>query len=272
MRISFRTLMHRLLTYPILLFVMLIYRFIDNKRVILDIFYLIRGFPHGYLKGDLRIAFFNGLKIIFPFKEDPSFDDVWLRNIYYPYNPSKEDVILDVGAHMGFFVLKIARKVKNVVAIEPHPINFYFLCLNIFQNCLQNKVIMLRLGLGREDGWAYLDESGYGFGRSKMTFLPQRYRVKIKSLDNLLSELPLSRVDLIKIDTEGDELKILEGAAKTLKRYKPKLLIAAYHFNDESIMIEKFLQKHDYKVFRYSVPLFLSRSAELYLYAEPKQK
>ncbi|MEM2703944.1 MAG: FkbM family methyltransferase [Candidatus Bathyarchaeia archaeon] len=154
----------------------------------------------------------------------------------------------------------------------PHPINFYFLCLNIFQNCLQNKVIMLRLGLGREDGWAYLDESGYGFGRSKMTFLPQRYRVKIKSLDNLLSELPLSRVDLIKIDTEGDELKILEGAAKTLKRYKPKLLIAAYHFNDESIMIEKFLQKHDYKVFRYSVPLFLSRSAELYLYAEPKQK
>lgn len=113
MKLSPRILFHRLLTYPPLLPIMSLYRLFRNKKPVLDAFYFLRGLPHGFLRGNLRIALFEGYKIVFPFNEDPFFDDIWLRDVYYPYNPSKNDLVFDIGAHMGFFTIKIARRVKK---------------------------------------------------------------------------------------------------------------------------------------------------------------
>ena len=98
---------------------MSLYNITPNKKSVLDAFYFVRGLPHGYLKGKIRIAIYDKLKIVFPFNEDPSFDDVWLRDVYYPYEPQSNHIVIDVGAHMGFFTLKIVRSVKKVVAVEP---------------------------------------------------------------------------------------------------------------------------------------------------------
>lgn len=101
MNVSSRAFLHRLLTCPILLPLMLLYFAVDHKKVVLDAFYWIRGLPHGYTKGLMRYALYHDLQIAFPFNEDPFFDDVWLRDVYRHYVPNVNDVVVDVGAHMG---------------------------------------------------------------------------------------------------------------------------------------------------------------------------
>ena len=246
---------------------MLLYFVTQNKRAILDVFYWLRGIPHGYLRGKLRVASYAGLKIVFPFIEDPAFDDVWLRDVYQAYTPQKEDVVVDVGAHMGFFALKVARKVKKVIAIEPDPDNFNFLLQNVCRNKLNDKVISQNVALGEHYGNIFLDRTAYGFGRTRSTTKKTPYLSKLRTLTGLLSESNLGKASLIKIDTEGFELDVLEGSVETLQRDKPDLIIAAYHYPNESHNVSDFLKKHHYSVFFYCMPLFLFGGKETYLYA-----
>src|SRR4030042_3071119 len=100
MKISFRTFLHRIMTYPVLSLIMLTYALAGNKRRILDVFYFVRGLPHGYVRHGIRTAFYDDLAITFPCEEDPAFDAVWLSEVYYAYVPQRKDVVIDVGAHM----------------------------------------------------------------------------------------------------------------------------------------------------------------------------
>lgn len=249
---------------------MLLYFVFQDKRRILDFFYFFRGIPHGYLKGNLRIAKYAGLRIVFPFIEDPAFDDVWLRDVYQEYIPKKDDVVIDVGAHMGFFTLKIARVVKTVIAVEPDPVNFSFLLENIDFNEFSNKIVASKVALGRENGSIFLDRTAYGFGRSRSTWKQTSYPCKMRTLASLVSEKNLKKVSLIKIDTEGFELDVLEGAVKVLQQYKPDIIIAAYHYPQESQIVSDFLRKRGYSVSSYYMPLFLFGGRETYLYAKAK--
>jgi FkbM family methyltransferase len=267
MRISPRAFLQRLSTYPLLMPIMPLYYLATDKKPVLDAFYFVRGFPHGYLEGGTRIASYNGLKIAFPFEEDPSFDDVWLRNVYYPYQPRRDHVVMDVGAHMGFFTLKIARKVARVIAVEPDPTNFEYLRRNVNANGLGGKVAVVNLALGEKERRIFLDRDGYGFGRTKTTSVKTGVSVRMTTIDRLVDRAQLDRLDVIKIDTEGSELEILKSATATLRRYKPDLLLAAYHFDHEFVHLARFLKSLGYAVSCYSVPLFLSSGTETYLYA-----
>ena len=131
---------------------MVLYSVVDNKQVVLDIFYLIRGTPHGYLTGKTRVASYGGLKMVFPFNEDPFFDDVWLRNVYQAYTPQKGHIVIDIGAHMGFFSMSLIKKTKKVIAIEPDPINFKFLSQNIASNSEFGQIEPYNLALGKKSG------------------------------------------------------------------------------------------------------------------------
>lgn len=241
----------------------------ENKKQALDAFYLIRGIPHGFVRHGCRYALYDHLIIAFPLNEDPSFDDVWLREVYHPYVPQSQDVVIDVGAHMGFFTLKIVRNVKAVIAIEPNRLAFAFLTFNVRQNKVDKKVTLCNLALSQRDGPAFLDRSGYGAGRSRITSKRTSFPTITRRLDNLVDELGLDQIDVIKIDTEGEELHVLQGASRTLKRHKPDLLIAAYHFSDEYLTIARYLKQFEYNIFCYSIPLTLSRIREVYLFATP---
>jgi FkbM family methyltransferase len=247
---------------------MLLYTVAEDKETILRAFYWFRGFPHGYLKGELRIAIYRGLRIVFPFKDDPAFDDVWLREVYQEYIPKREHVVVDIGAHMGFFTLKIVNSVKKVLSVEPDPVSLKFLRYNLLLNGVEDKVLLCAFALGGKKGRVFLDRGAYSdHRRTKTTFEKTDYPAEMRTLDSLVEENLLDSVDLIKIDTEGFELNILEGSVKTLKNFKPDLMIAAYHFPNEHLLVSKFLIKHGYAVSLYYMPLFLSPAKEIYLYA-----
>ena len=63
--------------------------------------------------------------------------------------PEPNDIVFDVGAHMGFFTLKVAKHVKEVIAFEPDPYNLHYLLFNVKLNKLTN-VRVFRLALGEK--------------------------------------------------------------------------------------------------------------------------
>lgn len=55
----------------------------------------------------------------------------------------------------------------------------------------------------------------------------------LTTIDRIVDELHLQRVDLIKMDIEGSEKPALQGAARTIRRFNPRLTIATEHNADD---------------------------------------
>jgi hypothetical protein len=77
------------------------------------------------------------------------------------------------------------------------------------------------------------------------------------TIDNFVKEEKIDRVDFIKIDTEGFEKERIKGAEKTIKEFKPRLAIAAYHFPDDKKAIPELVlsirDDYNYKYYNYKL-------------------
>ncbi len=81
---------------------------------------------------------------------------------------------------------------------------------------------------------------------------PHRYvevEVEVKTLDQLMDELKISRVSFIKIDVEGAELDILKGGKRLLRENDVFLAIAAYHTPTEVYEVSRYLLRNGFRVF-----------------------
>jgi hypothetical protein len=74
--------------------------------------------------------------------------------------------------------------------------------------------------------------------------------VPLTTIDKLVAELKLPRVDFIKMDIEGAELNALAGGAATIKQFKPRMSIATEHKIDDEVTIPKAVRgiRGDYKL------------------------
>lgn len=70
------------------------------------------------------------------------------------------DLIIDIGAHVGIFTLKVAKRGRMILAFEPHPVNYLIFSKNVRYNMLNN-VIPLRLALSDSPGVTYLYEGRF---------------------------------------------------------------------------------------------------------------
>ena len=138
-------------------------------------------------------------------------------------------VFVDVGASTGYFTVLAAHVVGpegEVVACEPGPQNQSVLLLNTVVNALANVrlvpcavsdesavLVYHRLG-GGNGAIAAFDGTPQGMGGGEL--------VQARRLDDILTGI--ARVDLVKIDVEGAEGRVLAGAGETLRRHTPTLL------------------------------------------------
>jgi len=149
---------------------------------------------------------------------------------------SKGDVFVDVGAHVGRYTLLASRKVGPrgiVVAIEPVPENYFALIENIRRNKINNIVALPIAAWSTTTTLEFIVPPGRSEATAKerhhFSGLQLRgYKIQVKAVDLdtlLLKVLKLSKVDAMKIDVEGAEIEVLEGAREVLKRFRPKLVI-----------------------------------------------
>lgn len=146
---------------------------------------------------------------------------------------------VDVGANIGLFSLLASRKVGDtgtVLAFEPAAGTFERLRRNIELNG-SSRIVCERVALsdrtanaaslvhpsGRGDGYCFLRTSGTG------TLESNTESVRVLRLDDYAEEQDLRSIDVIKIDVEGGELSVLQGAKGILQRSaSPVLLFECY--------------------------------------------
>lgn len=139
------------------------------------------------------------------------------------------DVILDVGAHIGYFSLLFAKWLRGrgkVYAFEPFPRTVQRLKRNLELNPRLGGLVRLR-ETAVSDFVGSISMSAPSEGNSGCNYLSASGdgNVAVTTLDAFAQQESFSRVDLIKIDVEGSEVELLEGARETLERFRPLVMI-----------------------------------------------
>src|SRR5215813_4683130 len=142
-------------------------------------------------------------------------------------------VALDVGADIGYYTLQLSRLVGptgQVVAFEPIPKARERLEHNIIANGRSN-VVVSELALGNQEGTVYLEDpfKKSRLNLNKTTAGDEDIKVTIRRMDDLVGEMNLPSVDLVKIDVEGAEHEVLRGMEQTLGRFHPVLIVVVHH-------------------------------------------
>jgi FkbM family methyltransferase len=148
------------------------------------------------------------------------------------------DVVLDCGANVGVFTrTALNRGAGLVVAIEPAPNTVECLRRNFEKEIAAGRVIVVPKGVWSRPDVLELAEGGDGntTGDSFVLGRNQKNKVKVAltTIDILAGELKLRRVDFVKMDIEGAEKEALRGGAETIRRYHPRMAIAAEHLPDD---------------------------------------
>lgn len=164
---------------------------------------------------------------------------------------------IDVGAHIGNHTVFFAKVMDlKTISIEPRLKSVEILRRNIAANTVEDLVTVVNGALGAKPGKAHLEQMVEGNTGSVTTRRDPSGPVAITRLDDLVEE----PVKLIKIDVEGDELAVLQGARRLLGKYRPLIVIEAHsgHALDE---IEAALAPLSYR------PIAIAGRSDNYLFA-----
>jgi FkbM family methyltransferase len=143
--------------------------------------------------------------------------------------------VLDIGAHHGFYTMLAARMVGptgRVMSFEPSPRERKRLLVHLRLNRVLDRFAVFPVALGRETAESTLyvvagRDTGCNSLRPPAVTEPTRtVQVPVTSLDTFLPQQNVARVDFIKMDVEGGELGVLEGAEELLGR-RPRPVILA---------------------------------------------
>tara|TARA_B100002051_G_C16716573_1_gene629829 strand:- start:353 stop:1129 length:777 start_codon:yes stop_codon:yes gene_type:complete len=145
----------------------------------------------------------------------------------------KGDICFDIGANKGYYTYKFEELTEsnNIFTFEPIPSNYKFLKLifkkcNIFclalsnQTCISNfKIPIVNNKFLHTRGklnFNIIEDNETGF---------ESISVKCQTLDYFVKKHKIKKIDFIKIDVEGNEHNVIYGGTKSIKKFKPVLLI-----------------------------------------------
>lgn len=134
----------------------------------------------------------------------------------------KDAVVLDVGANVGYWARDFARNARVVYAFEPSP----FLQENISFNAARvPNIVFEAVAVGEAAGAVrFLAQPASLLGHIN-TSSDAGVVVQVISIDGWVQSREISRIDLLKVDVEGLEEEVLFGAASTILKHKPLLML-----------------------------------------------
>lgn len=151
---------------------------------------------------------------------------------------SADDVLLDIGANVGMYTVWAAvTKGCTVISFEPEAQNFALLNKNIYANQLQDRVVAYPLAISDTSGLGDLFLSSFMVGGSCHSFgesvdihlkprtAPYRQGCMSFSIDELIGQEMIPLPTRIKIDVDGIEHKIIDGAERTLSDHRVKSVL-----------------------------------------------
>jgi len=140
---------------------------------------------------------------------------------------TKNRVFWDIGANIGYYSVLASEYAEHVCAFEPEPNNYNILNKNVKNNNINN-IETLEVAVSNENGQAELYREPIQGGGIHSLAKDERLTdkpcsVKVKTVDTLIKNH--KSPDLIKVDVEGAEQKVLEGSTKTIQECDTEWLI-----------------------------------------------
>tara|TARA_B100000242_G_C42973756_1_gene451917 strand:+ start:252 stop:1046 length:795 start_codon:yes stop_codon:yes gene_type:complete len=170
----------------------------------------------------------------------------WMKKINFPTKPT----ILDIGANVGIYSLSYASLFKGAIIHSFEPVNFIYSILrknleinpnlssNIkthnfgLSNCVEKKRLSIPTPHQHLRYSNSIDIRLYSvFGKGK-----EKFDAKFLPLDLWINQNPINALDFIKIDVEGYEYFVLDGAKKTLNLFRP---IVMFELNNLTLTLSK---------------------------------
>lgn len=169
---------------------------------------------------------------------------------------SLDKISIDVGANLGFYSAILAPLSSRVFACEANPNLYPYLTFNLQRN---KNIFLLPFAISHSNGEVVfnipkiaggdsLSISGQGgvmnLFAKKSGLESYPFRVPTLAIDTLA----LNNVGFMKIDVEGSELDVLEGAVLTIERCRPNIIIEnEYRHNPECLRVFDFLHTRNYQ-------------------------
>jgi len=191
-------------------------------------------------------------------------NDVWMcvpevdKKFFDHLKISKPKKIIDMGVNIGRHSLLFAEMPNTrVLSFEPEINNFNALFENIkfnkFENITpynlggynENKKVMLNLSENNDGGHSIVYKKGN-----------RAVQIEVVKLDDFLDKVNFGKVDLMKIDVEGVELEVLQGAKETLKKYHPEIFFETFKNLGD---IKLFLESKGYVIRNYGGGNYLAK-------------
>lgn len=193
--------------------------------------------------------------------------EIFVENIY-PAPVRSGDIVVDIGAQIGCYSVRAARRGARVFAFEPFPENFAALQRNIALNGLTG-VQAFPHAVGPESAARTMflpDDAGH---TGRYSLFPGRgsktLDVACRSLDAIVRENALERIDVVKIDCQGSEYEILFGASRETLAKIRRMIVECEIFDrpDWSVAaLRSFLEERGFHVNARERVLYATRDRE----------
>ena len=141
------------------------------------------------------------------------------------------DIVLDGGAHVGTYVrTALDAGAAKIVAIEPSPDALECLRRNFVREIDSGRVVVYPKGIWDEEKQLLFYSNGNGAaGDGFLTHGPESRvvgQIPVTTIDKIVAELALPRVDIIKADIKGAGTRMVIGAANTLRAFHPRIVVS----------------------------------------------
>lgn len=159
----------------------------------------------------------------------------------------KEMTVLDIGANIGCHTFRFSKLVGSkgkVIAFEPTSFAFKKLERNLHLNNAGN-VVLEKIALSDENktkqevsfrsSWPLDHKNRSGIHPVDHGQMGLRDIVSFFKLDDYVRQKELNRVDIIKLDVDGYEYRIIQGSIETLKLHQPILIVELFSYTHEEI-------------------------------------
>lgn len=195
--------------------------------------------PHQYKTPSLRIFTRDGITL------QVDISDYVGHYLYFGFRDSSQEAlfrlckphfnVLDIGTNIGYSLLRLSKLTGgNVMGFEPDPFNYAACLTNLELNQCPANTKVCNVGLGEYEGQAEIEvRTPSNRGANRISTITRNTNVvAIFPLEDIFLTLNWQRLDLIKIDVEGYEYKVLRGARSVLERFYPILFI---EINDQNL-------------------------------------
>ncbi len=204
--------------------------------------------------GERRYHNIKSLMVLLHFYFGKDYDDIYA---FTSKILSKDAVILDVGANMGQNLLRFSKEFPEgkIICIEPLPVNVSALKF-MEKICKINNSVVIEKAISTNTS-RYLSiyipiyknipitTQASLIKKENGNVNHDKILVETSTIDEIVEELKLPKVNFIKIDTEGLDAEVLESAKNTISRYLPLIRV------ENNYIKAKWLEKIGYICFKY---------------------